>query len=191
MNPENTAAILLRRFPYSETSVIVTWLSREAGLLKTIVKGARRPKSAFAARLDLFFHADISFARSRRSDLHTLREISLRETFEGLRKHYRRVQAAAYFVELLEIVTEPEAEVGELYDLMLRALRFLDQNDPDRHSIVHFERELVRLLGFGPHETDVDPAELRRNPNAPARAIYNVYHRLPKDRQKLLESLGT
>jgi DNA repair protein RecO (recombination protein O) len=189
---ETSRAILLRRIPFSETSLVVLWLTEDLGTLKTVVKGARRPKSPFAARLDLFYHAEITIRRSRRSELHTLAEMNLVETFPGLRTQYRRIQVAAYFVELLEIVTELESPVPELHDLMIRALGYLDANAPDRRAVHHFERELVRLLGFGRLEPDLaaDLRDLARHPNAASRAIYATYHRLPRDRDKLLRSLN-
>jgi hypothetical protein len=74
---------------------------------------------------------------------------------------------------------------------MLRALRYLDDHAPDRRTAHHFERELVRLLGFGVRQPDLaaDLRDLARNPNAASRAIYATYHRLPRDRDKLLRGL--
>jgi DNA repair protein RecO (recombination protein O) len=46
--------IVIRLTKLTETSLIVHWCTREAGLLKTVAKGARRPKSPFAGKLDLF-----------------------------------------------------------------------------------------------------------------------------------------
>src|SRR5439155_1805720 len=94
---DTTGAILLRRPLLTDTRLIVTWLTEKEGKLKTVAKGARRPKSWFAGKLDLFFHAEISFAHSKKSDLHILREVVLGEPFEGLRENYRRTQLAAYF----------------------------------------------------------------------------------------------
>ena len=56
---ETTAAILLRRIKLTESSLIVTWFTEAHGKLKTVAKGARRPRSPFAGRLDLFFAAEI------------------------------------------------------------------------------------------------------------------------------------
>ena len=78
---EATAAILLRKMPWSETSLIVTWLTERFGTVRTVARGARRPKSEFAGMLDLFYRADIAFSISRSGDLHTLREVSVRRVF--------------------------------------------------------------------------------------------------------------
>lgn len=176
---ETTAAILLRRTRLTDTSWIVTWLTEQHGKLKTVAKGARRLKSPFAGKLDLFFRTEIQFARSRRSELHALREVVLREPYEGLRERYERTLLAAYFVELLDLVTEPEHPEPGLYELLTRALGYLDSGEPTKRALLHFESELVRLLGIhGP--ADVTPAV----------AIGRAYNALPTSRPALLQRLA-
>ena len=172
---ETTDAILLRKTKLTETSLIVTWLTEAHGRLKTVVKGARRPRSAFAGKLDLFFEAEIQFARSKKSELHTLRETVLKNPREGLRKSFLRVQVASYFVELAELVTEPDHAVPELYDLLKRALDYLSAKEPDKRALLHFESELTRVLGVQ-NKTGASPAQ----------AIGHMCGRLPQGRQELL-----
>lgn len=174
---DSTTAILLRKTKLTETSLIITWLTEAHGRLKTVAKGARRPKSRFAGALDLFHQCDIQFARSRKSDLHILQEAVLRESSENLRFDCGRVMLAGYFVELLELVTEPEHPSPELYDLLHRALAHLNAHPASLRALRHFESELVRLLGIQGSEA------------SPAVAIGRVYHRLPRTRAALLTML--
>ena len=88
---ETTTAILLRRTKLTETSLILTWLTRDFGRLKTVAKGARSRKSQFAGVVDLFFACEISYVRSSRSDLHALREVRLVETHSAIRFDYARL----------------------------------------------------------------------------------------------------
>jgi DNA repair protein RecO (recombination protein O) len=144
-----------------------------------VAKGARRPKSPFAGKLDLFFEAEISFARSKKSELHTLREVVLKNPREGLRKSYQQVQLASYFVELIELVTESDHSSPELYDLLKRGLDYLEANPPTKRAMLHFESELTRLLGIS------DKKEA-----SPARALGHVHGRLPSSRQELIAKLA-
>ena len=175
---ETTAAILLRKTKLSETSLIVTWFTEAHGKIKTVAKGARQPKSKFAGGLDLFFDCEIQFARSRKSELHILREVALREPHAGVRLDYGRVALGAYFVELIELVTEPEHPEPELYDLLNRGLGFLNAQPAALRALLHFESELVRLLGIQ-GQANVTPAV----------AIGRAYQRLPTARPGLLKSL--
>ena len=173
---ETTVAILLRRTRFSDSSLIVTWLTVDFGKLKTVAKGALRPKSAFAGVLDLFFECELSFVRSGRSEIHTLREVALRNPFEGLRKDYGRVELASYFVELLELMTEPEHPVPELHDLLRRALGYLEGNTPSLKVLLHFEGELARLLGI-------------HTEGSAAMALSRAVPRLPDSRRALVAKL--
>src|SRR5213075_440149 len=144
---ESTAAILLRKRKFSDTSLIVSWCTESFGCIQTMAKGARRPKSPFTGKLDLFFETEISIVRSRKSDLHTLTEVMLKNPFAGIRTNYLRTQTAAYFVELIEICTERDHHEPELFSLLRRAFGYLDAHDPNLPAVAHFETELARITG--------------------------------------------
>lgn len=174
---QTTPAILLRKTRFSDTSLIVTWFTRDLGRIKTIAKGALRPKSRLAGVLDLFFDCEISIARSAKSELHTLREAVLRDAREGLRRDYRGVALASYFVELIELLTEPDHPAPELHDLLLRAFSHLDRKPATQRALVHFESELARLLG------------IQQPGLTPIVAIGRASHRVPAARPGLLKLL--
>lgn len=159
MNAERTPGIVLRVRPLTETSLIVHWLTEHCGRLATVAKGARRPRSPFRGKLDLFYEAELSFQRSRRSDLHLLREVVVRDLHPALRTDLARLRAAAYAVQLLELATEPEAPVPELYAL-LRDLLHADAVPP-APLVLAFEWRLLGLLGLQP-----DPTRTRLGPAA-------------------------
>src|SRR5436305_5907424 len=92
---EPATGIILRTRPLTETSLIVQWLTREAGRISTVAKGARRPKSAFLGKLDLYYEGDFLFQRARKSSLHTLREVNLRATRSQLRTDFAALEHAA------------------------------------------------------------------------------------------------
>lgn len=178
---ESTTGILLRKRKLSDTSLIVSWCTSSLGCIQTVAKGARRAKSPFAGKLDLFYEAEIQIARSRKSDLHTLREVALTNPFGGIRETYLRMQAAAYFVELIEICTETDHHDPELFALLRRAFGYLAANDPTRRAVAHFETELARIAGV--HDANA----LK---NAPAFALASLFGKLPLSRTPLLKALA-
>ena len=178
---ESTEAILIRKRKFSDTSLIVSWCTDSFGCVQTVAKGARRLKSPFAGKLDLFFEAEISIVRSRKTDLHTLTEVVLKNPFPGIRTNYLRTQTAGYFVELIEICTERDHREPELFDLLRRAFGYLDLNDPTRRAVAHFETELARIAGVH------DVKKLKADP---AFALGNLFGRLPLSRTPLLKTLA-
>ena len=150
---ERAHGIILRTRLLTETSLIVHWLTPEMGRVATVAKGARRPKSPFRGKLDLFYEADFSFARSRRSELHNLREVSLRNTHSALRKEMGWLQQAAYCAALIEQTTETDTPLPEVFELMRGFLNHLTRQPPQPRNIFAFELKLLNELGLRPDLT--------------------------------------
>jgi DNA repair protein RecO (recombination protein O) len=178
---ETSAAILLRKRKLSETSLIISWCTESLGCIETVARGGRRPKSPFAGKLDLFFEAEIQLTRSRKSQLHTLTEVALRNPFAGIRENYLRTQAASCFVEWVEVGTEPEHPAPELFHLLRRAFGFLDTHDPTLPALRHFEAELARLSGV-----QAAPAAAADS----AGALAALFGRVPRSRGDLVKALA-
>ena len=154
MAAETLNAILLRRIRFSDTSLIISWFSRERGKLKTVAKGALRAKSSFAGKLDLFFQCELTVSWSQRSELHTLREVVLGEPFAEIRVHYANTLAAGYFAELVEEATEPEQAETAIYELLVRAFSYLQTKPVTSQAVVFFEHELAKSLGLKSNRPD-------------------------------------
>lgn len=149
---ERTTGLVLRTRPLTESSLIVHWLTPDLGRVGTIAKGARQPKSPLRGKIDLFYTAEFTFARSRRSDLHILREASLQETRDALRRDLGLLNQAAYCARLIEQTTETETPLPEIYALVTGFLDALPATPPKPQLIFAFEVKLLRELGLSPRE---------------------------------------
>ncbi len=170
---QESPAILLRRRAWSETSWIVTWLTRDHGKISTVARGARRPTSQHSGKLDLFFVAEISFAVSRTSSLHSLREVRVVESFPG--SPFPNVFLAGYFAELVDLITQPGEPVEPIYSLLERAVAFLRKSQASLRALEYFERELSRSIGA----ESADPLP----------ALETYCGRIPRSRQAVLRLL--
>jgi len=147
---QSTTGLILRIYPLTETSLIVHWLTPDMGRISTVAKGARRLKSPFRGKLDLFYLAEFSFVRSRRSTLHTLREVNLRETFSALRQELHFLQQASYCVALLEQATETDTPIPGMFELLAGLLCQMPRMQ-ERVPILAFELKLLNELGQTPN----------------------------------------
>ena len=147
---ENASGIILRTRPFTETSLIVHWLTAEVGRVSTVAKGGRRPNSPFRGKLDLFYLADLSFVRSRRSELHTLREVSLKSSRKAMREDFDLLQQASYAAALVEQATEVETPLPAVFRLMNAFLAQLEKRAAGPALIFAFELQLLNELGLQP-----------------------------------------
>lgn len=151
---ETASGLILRTRPLTETSLIVHWLTPTFGRIATVAKGARRPKSPFLGKLDLFYEAEFTFHRSRRSELHTLREVALRETHAVLRQELGWLQQAAYCARLVEQVSETDTPLIAVYTLMRGLISHLPKQPPQLQTRFAFELKLLGELGLMPDWTN-------------------------------------
>ena len=146
----SATGIVLRTRPLTDTSLIVHWLTPDFGRIATVAKGVRRFKSPSRGKLDLFYLVDFSFSRSRQSDLHILREVSLRETHAWLRQNLASLRQAAYAVAFIEQATETETPLPAIFELLREFLDCLCHHRPTPQTVIAFELKLLHELGLRP-----------------------------------------
>lgn len=147
---ERAFGLILRTRPLTETSLIVHWLTAESGRIATVAPGARRTKSPFRGKLDLFFECDFSFRRHPRSDLHTLREVGLRDTHAALREDLGWLEQASYAAALIEQATETETPLPAMFRVMRGLLAHLPKQPAAPINVLGFEAKLLAELGLTP-----------------------------------------
>ncbi len=142
--------VIIRTHPVTETSLIAQWLSRDHGLLSTIAKGARKPKSLFSGKLDLFFQADFAYRPSRRSDLHTLQEVNLIDTHASLREDLETLRRVVYASKLITLTAEPDTPIPGLHQLFIDLLNQRLGPLEQPWSVLLFELLLLQDQGLAP-----------------------------------------
>ncbi len=177
---ERTSGIVLRKRKLTESSLIICWLTESHGRVDSVAKGALKPGSKFAGILDLFYLCEVDIIESRRSDLHTLADAMLLDPLAGLRRSLVITRTASYFTALIEMSTELAQPVPEVFELLLKALRYLDSAGASAKLIQRFEARLCLVLGIA--------SDGRRSLHA-HQVLGRHLGRLPADRQDLLDEL--
>ncbi len=147
---EKASGIILRTRLLTETSLIVQWLTPDLGRISTVAKGARRSKSPFLGKLDLYYDAEFTFARARKSSLHTLREVGLKATRPFLRTEIVALGQAAKAGRRIERATEEETPLPEVFELFHAFLDALEKPPIEATTLIGFEIRLLEILGFRP-----------------------------------------
>jgi DNA repair protein RecO len=144
-------AILLRRTPFGETSLVVHILTPDHGRIELMAKGAHRPRSRFFGVLDWFDTLELSWVQRKESDLGTLREGALVHRRRQLTRSLRSYRAAQTVVELVDLVTRAGFADRDQFLLAEGALDALDQAEgPPSALLAGFELKLLDQLGLAP-----------------------------------------
>lgn len=116
-------ALVLKRTKLGESDIICTLLAEDGSQIRAIAKGARKPSSTFASRLELFSSCDLLLVKGRSLDI--VKEARLYESNTELRCSLERTEAASPIVELLDRATLGSLESPRLYPLTIKALSYL------------------------------------------------------------------
>ncbi len=146
-----TEGIVLKSFDFRETSRIATFLTKDFGKVKGVLKGIRKTPGKFGTSLDRFSVNDIVYYQYRNSDIHLVSQCDMKEFFNGFRQDLKRLTAASYASELLDTLVMAEEENQEVYVLMQNFLNSL-QTVEDINKLIHiFQIKILLLSGFRPH----------------------------------------
>ena len=145
-----TLAVTLKRVDYSNTSQIATFYTLNYGKLQALARGSKRMGKKAPGSIDLFSYNEIIFLKKEPGSLHLLTEWELLEDFPAFRKEIERFYSACYVVELLNKLSEEGETDKPLFHLLLDTLHSLSRDNNKDLSLLAFELQLLKHLGYLP-----------------------------------------
>jgi DNA repair protein RecO len=152
-------AIVLRSTDWSETSQLVTLLTRAHGRIRGLAKGSKRLSPSAIARysggIELLTLGQIVATTRPSSELATLTEWDLQQDHRHLRTHLPAQRAALVAADLTPRFLEDHDPHPALFDALAACLR--DLADPDRvpATLLRYHWALLTEAGYQPR-TDAD-----------------------------------
>lgn len=145
-----TESVVLRTVDYSESSLIVTLFTREHGIIAVIAKGAKRPKSKFAALLVPGQVLEVVVYVKSTRNVQTLSEASYMLKLEQLRIDLEKIALVTTTLELINQVLH-ENEVNEpLFAFLVKFLRWLNEfENPARIIFPYVQIRVMEYIGIG------------------------------------------
>jgi DNA repair protein RecO (recombination protein O) len=144
-----TTGINLKAIPIGENDRLLTILTREHGLIKATVPGARKSNSSFSGRSALFVVNNLLIAKGRSIDKITQAETVT--TYGRLSGDLGKLAASQYLAEIVlaqALREHPQEELYELLMLHLGRLNALEKGD-NTGSIAHLCQGIFHLLALG------------------------------------------
>ncbi len=151
MGIHTTEAIVLRRYPFRETSVTLSCLTDRFGKLKGLVKGLRAQPNRPRSPMEPCTVNRIVFYDTRTSQLHLISQCDLVSPLTGLQRDLETMRLAALCVDPVDPVVPLDESQPGIYQVLKQTLEQLALGGRDPLIIrIHFIVRLLRLAGFHP-----------------------------------------
>lgn len=155
MSIHTADALILRRYLYRETSVLVSCLTNRYGKLKGLVKGLRVHPNRHRSAMEVLTINRIVFYDTRASQIHLISQCDLIAPLSELQRSLETMCTAALCVELVDYVVPLEEPQPRVYQLLKETLERLALGGDSHAALqIHFIVRLLRLVGFQPQLTE-------------------------------------
>lgn len=146
-----TDAIVLRTYNLAESDRIVLCLTRSAGLVRAVAKGARRMKSCFGAALEPFTLIKLTFYEKENRELVTMSAAEIIASHFDLNSNLESAEVLAYMGELVAEFAPPHEADELLFRMLSACVEALAQEKGREPALTrYFEVWLLRLAGLFP-----------------------------------------
>ncbi|MGH9075777.1 MAG: DNA repair protein RecO, partial [Acidimicrobiales bacterium] len=139
--------VVLRTIRLGEADRIVTLATAGRGKVRAVVKGVRRTRSRWGARLEPLSHVSVLCWQGRELDIVTQAEVL--DHFRATREDLDRLRRATSLLEAVDQVSQEGHADPRLYVMLVGALRALDARDSPL-LVPAFFWKLLALEGSAP-----------------------------------------
>jgi len=148
----HTPAIVLKSFPYGETSIISKCFTKEKGKVSFIVRGARSKKSSKFSHFQPLSYIDIIYNHKSKNELQTVSKVNFIEFWSNILKDLRSVTLSMTILDITEKALSLDEPFPVLFNNLKDVLRFFNKENTDPNLLFWFyECALLKNLGFQPN----------------------------------------
>ena len=153
----NTPAIVLKSFPYGESSLIARCFSEKNGKVSLIIKGAKRINSPKASYFQPLNYIDIIYNHKLNRELHLISKVSYKKYWSKILEDLYKVSLAISILELTDKTLSENDPHPTLFLSLKEVLAAYNNTLIDPKVLFWFyECALLNNLGFQPSLEDPD-----------------------------------
>lgn len=139
-------AIVLKKTKLSETDLIITFLAEDGSQVRAVAKGARKPSSTFAARLEIFSNVEVLLAQGKNLDI--VREAKIINSYTKIKQDIEKSVCAYPACELLVKATQQNLISENLYPLTLNFFDEVEKVSDSYYLKALCTAHLVKVCSF-------------------------------------------
>lgn len=147
-----TYGLIIKEQNIGEKNKLITALTRDFGVVKGFVYGAKDIKSSKCASTSLLTYSRLTLYK--RKDSYIIGEAKAEKVFSGLRSSIEKMYLSQYFCQLAAAICPQEQEAEEQLSLILNGLYLLSENKREDLLVkACVEIRLMCLAGYMPDLT--------------------------------------
>lgn len=147
---KRTEAIVLSNTPLNDADLIVTYLTRDFGLINTFAKSPRKVGSRFGSSLEPLTYSKIAFIGKEQANLPRLIQADIIKSFHTLRESYRLFVDISEALELTRALLPVHLPQRGAFQLLLNLLVCIEAGKDERKQLLYYKLKLLKLTGFAP-----------------------------------------
>lgn len=145
----STEGIVINNTDYAEADLIVTYLSKDFGLINLFAKSPRKIKSRWGSSFEPLTYSRISFI-GREDRLQRVIQSDILESFQTIRENYKLFLKLSEVLKLfLDILPKREPNI-ELFSLFLNSLFSIKKTQKVENYTIFLKIKTLKILGFLP-----------------------------------------
>jgi DNA repair protein RecO (recombination protein O) len=146
-----TEALVIRSYNLAEADKIVVCLTRQAGLVRAVAKGARRLKNRFGASLEPFTQINLTFYQKENQELGSIRQAEILKSYFNVSNDPDVLTGLAYIGDLVVEFSPPHQPNDKVFRMISACLEAIQESPENLQLILrYFEVWILRLEGFLP-----------------------------------------
>ncbi len=148
----HTEAVVLKRFPFGETSMIARCLTREEGKVSVMVRGAKKKKPHYISFFQPINYLDLIYHSKPKRSIQITSKVTYQRIWSKYQNNLKHMSYGLALMEITDKATINNDPHPDLFDELVSVLHKMDTQE-NRLNILfwYYEMKLLTLLGFKPN----------------------------------------
>jgi len=145
----NTTALVLKTFPYGETSLISRCFTKEKGKISFIIKGAQSKKNLISPYFQPLSYIQIIYSEKESRELQIVSKVNFVNIWLKIPASLKKMTLLQSVLEITDFTLETNDPHPRLFDKLIDIINNFDKNQIKETLIFWFyECELLSEMGF-------------------------------------------
>ena len=145
----NTTALVLKTFPYGETSLISRCFTKEKGKISFIIKGAQSKKNLISPYFQPLSHIQIIYSEKESRELQVVSKVNFVNIWLKIPESLKKMTLLQSVLEITDFTLETNDPHPRLFDILIDIINNFESNQFKENLIFWFyECELLSEMGF-------------------------------------------